>query len=161
MQRKFRVLVVVVATAAAIWGSVWWVRYAYVKPPRPVAMTLPAGGPVVIVNGLSITQNCRLPNDTIITDCPEEVAEGEVVPVGASPVPVPTQGVAEEPEATLTPEPETAVGGAEPCITPPGAIFSPSCAAPPGSAVFSGGGGGGGAPQPCVTPAGAIFSPGC
>jgi len=154
MQRKLRVLVVVVATVAAIWSSVWWVRYAYVKPPaRPVAMALPAaGGTVVIVNGLIITQNCRFPNGTIITNCPEEVAEGEVVPVGASPAPALTPG------STVEPEPE--VAGPGPCITPPGAIFSPNCAAPPGSRVF-GGGGGGGAPQPCITPPGAIFSTNC
>lgn len=148
------------AAAMALWGSWWWVRHTYVSPTasRPAAaMAAPA---------MASPDICVEPDGTIVNNCAEELAEGEFVlaaPGQTATVAAPQQEEAEQPAAADPADPG-------PCVTPPGAIFSPDCAAPPNSSAVgggpSGGGGGGEAdagaePNPCITPPGAIYSPDC
>lgn len=165
MRRRFRAFVVVVAAVLAGWGGWWWVQHTYVGTSgRPVAHALE---PAVAAS----PQVCMEPDGTIVNNCAEKLASGQVVMVADGSMVTMPQPVTMAQQDAVVAQPAVAAEDVEaaaeavsgPCITPPGDIYAPDCAAPPAPqpAGGGGGGGGGGAPNPCITPPGAIYAPDC
>jgi len=160
MRRRFRAFVVVVTAVLAAWGGWWWVRHSYVS-----SAARPAAG-VVVQPVAASPQVCVEPNGTVVNNCAEKLATGQVVlvaPAQTTTTAVIQRPVAAQAEGEEQPVAETVEGAAGaasgPCVTPAGDIYAPDCAAPPAAPPPpANAGGGGGGPAPCATPAGAIYS---